>query len=101
MKERKPFGPGSSLEPESPESSTDTKNLGPSNDTEGNEPSMGTHARASPGKGSAGLGRDIQSKIGLQLRAYYDSLLDPVPSRFAELLNKLDKTESKDRSNDS
>ena len=62
---------------------------------------MGSHARASPGKGSASLGRDIQSKIGLQLRAYYDSLLDPVPPRFAELLNKLDKTEPKDRSNES
>ena len=50
---------------------------------------------------NASLGRDIQSKIGLQLRAYYDSLLDPVPPRFSELLSRLDKMESKDRSNES
>jgi hypothetical protein len=99
MKERKPLGPGRS-EPESPKSSTDPKGLGPSKDTGEAEPYMGIRAGLSPTKSSASLGRDIQSKIGLQLRAYYESLLDPVPPRFAELLNKLDKTESKDRSNE-
>jgi hypothetical protein len=99
MKERKPLGP--ELEPESPKSSTDLKKPGPSKDPVGMQSSMGLRATIAPGRGSASLGRDIQSKIGLQLRAYYDSLLDPVPPRFTELLNKLDRTESKDRSNDS
>ena len=39
----------------------------------------------------ASLGRDVQVKIGQQLRAYYDGLLEPTPDRFAELLSKLDK----------
>jgi hypothetical protein len=99
MKERKPLGPGSS-EPESPKSSTDPKRLGPSRDTGETEPFMGIRASTSPAKSNASLGRDIQSKIGLQLRAYYESLLDPVPPRFADLLNKLDRTEAKDRSNE-
>ena len=101
MKERKPLGPDSSIEPKSPETSTDKKKTGPSKDPEGMQSSMGLRASLSPARGNASLGRDIQSKIGLQLRAYYDSLLDPVPPRFTELLNKLDRTESKDRSNDS
>lgn len=97
MKERKPLGPGSS-EPKSHEPSANAK--GPSNDTGGAEPTMGIAASMSTTR-NASLGRDIQSKIGLQLRAYYDSLLDPVPSRFTELLSRLDKMESKDRSNES
>jgi len=40
----------------------------------------------------ASLGRDVQAKIGQQLRAYYDGLLEPTPDRFAELLSKLDKS---------
>jgi hypothetical protein len=43
-------------------------------------------------KGQAALGRDIQAKIGLQLRSYYDSLVEPTPDRFAELLKQLDKS---------
>jgi len=43
------------------------------------------------GKGQAALGRDIQAKIGQQLRSYYDTLLEPTPDRFADLLSKLDK----------
>ena len=42
-------------------------------------------------KGSAALGRDIQAKIGQQLRAYYDALVEPTPDRFADLLQQLDK----------
>jgi len=42
-------------------------------------------------KGHAALGRDIQAKIGQQLRAYYDSLVEPTPDKFADLLRQLEK----------
>ena len=49
-------------------------------------------------KNSIRLGRDIQSKIGLQLRAMYDDVVkEGVPDRFAELLNKLDERQNKDK----
>ena len=44
---------------------------------------------------SASLGRDVQAKIGQQLRAYYDGLIEPTPDRFADLLSQLDKPGSK------
>lgn len=48
-------------------------------------------------RGQAGLTREIQSKLGQQLRSYYDGLLEPTPDRFAELLRQLDeKPGSKD-----
>jgi hypothetical protein len=47
-------------------------------------------------KAQAALGRDIQAKIGQQLRSYYDSLVEPTPDRFAELLQQLDKTGGKE-----
>ncbi len=40
----------------------------------------------------ASLGREVQAKIGQQLRAYYDGLIEPTPDRFVDLLQKLDKT---------
>lgn len=43
------------------------------------------------GKAHAALGRDIQAKIGQQLRSYYDTLLEPTPDRFADLLRQLEK----------
>jgi hypothetical protein len=51
-----------------------------------------TEAASSAHKGSsAKLGRDIQAKIGQQLRAMYDDVVNEgVPNRFAELLNQLD-----------
>jgi hypothetical protein len=46
---------------------------------------------AIPGKNPR-LGRDIQAKIGQQLRAMYDDVLNQgVPDRFSELLNRLDR----------
>jgi hypothetical protein len=42
-------------------------------------------------KGQAGLTRDIQAKLGQQLRAYYDGLIEPTPSRFVDLLRQLDE----------
>ena len=49
-------------------------------------------------KGQAALGREIQAKIGTQLRAYYDALIEPTPDRFADLLRQLDKTDGKEPS---
>jgi hypothetical protein len=40
----------------------------------------------------ASLGRDVQAKIGQQLRAYYDGLIEPTPDRFVDLLQKLDRS---------
>jgi hypothetical protein len=49
------------------------------------------------GKTPARLGRDIQAKIGQQLRAMYDDVVSQgVPDRFAELLNRLDQQGEKD-----
>jgi hypothetical protein len=49
-------------------------------------------AGATPEKTEAKLGRDIQAKIGQQLRALYDDVVNQgVPDRFSELLNRLDK----------
>jgi hypothetical protein len=46
----------------------------------------------------AALGRDIQAKIGQQLRSYYDALIEPVPDRFSELLEQLEKPAGKEGS---
>ena len=48
----------------------------------------------------ASLGRDVQVKIGQQLRAYYDGLIEPTPDRFVDLLQKLDKAGGKEPSGD-
>jgi hypothetical protein len=48
-------------------------------------------AAASQKKPAAKLGRDIQAKLGQQLRAMYDDVVSQgVPDRFNDLLNKLD-----------
>ena len=42
------------------------------------------------------LNRDIQTKIGQQLRAIYDDVVDQgVPDRFVELLRNLDRETGK------
>ncbi|HZP74867.1 MAG TPA: NepR family anti-sigma factor [Pseudolabrys sp.] len=47
---------------------------------------------AAPPKRTAKLGRDIQAKLGQQLRAMYDDVVNQgVPDRFAELLTRLDE----------
>jgi hypothetical protein len=49
---------------------------------------------ASPGPGR--LGRDVQAKIGSQLRALYDEVVkEGVPDRFVELLKRLDHKDEK------
>ncbi|HZS65014.1 MAG TPA: NepR family anti-sigma factor [Xanthobacteraceae bacterium] len=48
-------------------------------------------------KTDAKLGRDIQAKIGQQLRSLYDEIVNQgVPDRFADLLKRLDKTDDKE-----
>ena len=45
----------------------------------------------------AKLGRDVQARLGQQLRAMYDEVLNQgVPDRFSDLLNRLDNNGSKD-----
>jgi Anti-sigma factor NepR len=42
------------------------------------------------------LGRDIQAKIGSQLRAIYDDVVqEGVPERFVELLKRLDRKDER------
>ena len=53
-------------------------------------------AGSTPGK-DAKLGRDVQAKIGQQLRALYDDVVNQgIPDRFADLLNRLDKPDDKE-----
>lgn len=43
-------------------------------------------------KNASGLNREIQAKIGQQLRAIYDDVVqEGVPDRFASLLQQLDR----------
>ena len=51
-------------------------------------------ATARPGK----LGREVQARLGQQLRAMYDDVVSQgVPDRFTELLNRLEGTGNKDK----
>jgi hypothetical protein len=55
-----------------------------------------TRKRSEPASWSPapGLNRDIQAKIGEQLRQMHDEIVKQgVPDRFADLLAKLDRTE--------
>ena len=55
--------------------------------------SRGKKADAKPGK----LSREVQARLGQQLRAMYDDVVNQgVPDRFTELLNRIDGNESKD-----
>jgi len=45
----------------------------------------------------AKLGRDVQARLGQQLRAMYDDVVNQgVPDRFSELINRLDGNGKKD-----
>jgi hypothetical protein len=47
-----------------------------------------------PGK----LGREVQARLGQQLRAMYDDVVNQgVPDRFADLLNRLEGNGNKDK----
>jgi len=50
------------------------------------------HAKA------AKLGREVQARLGQQLRAMYDEVVHQgVPDRFAELINRLNGNGNKDK----
>ena len=52
--------------------------------------------RSSSVRTGPALNRDIQTKIGQQLRAIYDDVVDQgVPDRFVELLRSLDRETGK------
>jgi hypothetical protein len=54
------------------------------------------HARSGTARVGPALNRDIQTKIGQQLRAIYDNVVDQgVPDRFVELLRNLDRETGK------
>jgi hypothetical protein len=49
-----------------------------------------------PARRNATLGREVQAKIGDQLRAIYDDVVSQgVPDRFADLLKKLEQDDGK------
>ena len=56
----------------------------------------GTRTRDGASPSEPSLGRDIQSKIGQQLRAMYDDVVSQgVPARLVELLDRLEKRNDK------
>lgn len=53
-------------------------------------------------KAKGRLGRDVQSKIGQQLRAMYDNVVsEGVPDRFTEMLRQLDEQKGADETTNS
>lgn len=66
-------------------------------DPKSSNPRPPMEAGSTPNKAEAKLGRDIQAKIGQQLRALYDEVVNQgVPDRFADLLKRLDKADDKE-----
>lgn len=60
---------------------------------------MSTEAAAGAKPKTGGLDRQIQAKIGQQLRSMYDEVVDQgVPDRFSELLKKLDSAQAASKS---
>ena len=56
------------------------------------------HTETTQRKPRGRLGRDVQSKIGQQLRAMYDDVVSAgVPDRFSELLKQLDEQKEKEK----
>ena len=60
------------------------------------QPMQNASAEEKPRTGRSGLTREIQAKIGQQLRAMYDDVVqEGVPDRFSELLRQLDQPSTK------
>ena len=56
-----------------------------------------TRASKKPHAKPAKLSRDVQARLGQQLRAMYDDVVSQgVPDRFTELLNRLEADKDKD-----
>ena len=54
-------------------------------------------SRKRTGAKPAKLGRDVQARLGQQLRAMYDEVVSQgVPDRFADILTRMDSNGSKD-----
>jgi hypothetical protein len=66
----------------------------------GPDPTMNNNEAVAGAKPrSGGLDRQVQAKIGQQLRAMYDEVVDQgVPDRFVDLLKKLDGAQSTPKS---
>ena len=59
-------------------------------------PAMQTEVTQRKARGR--LGRDVQNKIGQQLRAMYDDVVNAgVPDRFTDMLRKLDDQKDDDK----
>ncbi len=59
---------------------------------------MEAAARKKTNAKPAKLGREVQARLGQQLRAMYDEVVGQgVPDRFNDLLNRLDGNGNKDR----
>lgn len=64
----------------------------------GQQTAMETAATNRNKKGTAKLSREVQARLGQQLRAMYDEVVSQgVPDRFTELLNRINGGGSKDR----
>lgn len=64
----------------------------------GQQKPMEVAARRKTTAKPAKLGREVQARLGQQLRAMYDEVVSQgVPDRFSDLLNRLDGNGNKDR----
>jgi hypothetical protein len=64
----------------------------------GQQKPMETAASRNKDAKPAKLGREVQARLGQQLRAMYDDVVNQgVPDRFADLINRLDGTGNKDK----
>jgi hypothetical protein len=64
----------------------------------GQQKPMEAAARKKTNAKPAKLGREVQARLGQQLRAMYDEVVGQgVPDRFNDLLNRLDGNGNKDR----
>jgi hypothetical protein len=64
----------------------------------GQQTPMEAAARKKTTAKPAKLGREVQARLGQQLRAMYDEVVSQgVPDRFSDLLNRLDGDGKKDR----
>ena len=70
---------------------TDEKPEKPGNPMQSEKTADKAESRMKSSTGSARLGRDVQQKIGQQLRAMYDDVVkEGVPDKFRDMLRQLD-----------
>jgi hypothetical protein len=66
--------------------------------SEKSPPATDTSSSASIKRTEGRLGREVQAKIGRQLRTMYEEVVkEGIPDRFRELLRQLDEKAAKDR----